>query len=140
MPNGEPPTRPNKGKIVIVDITVRMPVAVPKSYDADAVDFWLNESSHCIGNELKQLAESEFRANERSCCDTCNRTTAEVHNMTPTVEEINEVRLGRGCGEDFKDIYFPDDEACFNCHKWHHTETGELDKDVVNACAGRKVF
>lgn len=42
-------------KRVPVRMTLHMQVEVPEDWDDDMVEFWLNESSHCSNNEVRDL-------------------------------------------------------------------------------------
>lgn len=58
----------------MIDLTVRMIITVPQEWGADEIDFYLNESSHCLGNEILQLAEEE--QSKPGTCFTCFRAEA----------------------------------------------------------------
>lgn len=59
-----------------VAITAHVTVSVPEDWEADNVDFWLNESSHCLGTEFQRLGE--HIASMPSGCDICSRANAVV--------------------------------------------------------------
>lgn len=74
---------------VVIELTVRMLREYPDDWDARMIDFHLNDSSHCLGNEIRELAESD-KAEEGSC-DTCNR--AEAHFLrAATAEDVENFR------------------------------------------------
>lgn len=67
-------------KTVVIELRIKMLAEFPADdpyWDAKAIEFFYNESSHCIGNEIAALKESDDIAGEESMCDSCDRT--EVH-------------------------------------------------------------
>lgn len=42
-------------KLVAVRMTVHIQVEVPADWDDDMVEFWLNESSQCANNQVRDL-------------------------------------------------------------------------------------
>jgi len=64
-------------KKVIIELTVKMIVEVPKVWNKHNIEFWLNESSHCLENEIIQLTnEIRKRDIERpDTCSICHRAT-----------------------------------------------------------------
>ena len=84
----------SKRKPVLVELKIKMIVDVPESWEQSDVEFWLNESSHCIGTEITELAWGEALANDNGCCDSCGKTEASVVSMTPTADEIQHNRPG----------------------------------------------
>lgn len=73
---------------VVVEVRIKMVLDVSQSWTNDPdrdlkdyVEFWLNESSHCAGNELGKLAE---RLDARGLGCSCNQTETEfVRVATP---------------------------------------------------------
>lgn len=60
-------------KLVPVRMTVYLKVEVPDDWDDDAIEFFLNESSHCSNNEVRQLADECDRLGNERCF--CSRTS-----------------------------------------------------------------
>lgn len=61
-----------RGRTVAVELKTWLVVEVPAAWDEEQIRFHLNDSSHCAGNEIGQLAEEENRV-EGECC-SCFRT------------------------------------------------------------------
>ncbi len=85
-------------KHVLIELRVRMAVPVPSDWDKDAVEFWGNESSHCLGTEIAQLYR-ESTAEEGSC-NTCSRSSVFYVRDIPEGEEITSG--GAGFGDDWR--------------------------------------
>jgi hypothetical protein len=69
-------------RTVVVELKIRILRSYPVDWSVDSIEFHLNESSHCIGNEIREIAESDS-AIENSC-DTCHRTeTKYLREATP---------------------------------------------------------
>lgn len=50
-------------KRIVYELTITMEESVPLEWDADQINFWLNESSWCMGNafeKLKDMVGNEF--------------------------------------------------------------------------------
>lgn len=70
-------------KKVVVEITFTMLIDMLKDSTPYNVDFYLNESSHCLATELETLLEEEKQA-EPGTCFTCGRATAKyIRDATP---------------------------------------------------------
>jgi len=71
-------------KRVRVRIIFERVIWVPEDWDRDMVEFWLNDSSHCLANEVRH-DEIEEIDNDDSSCGLCLRegTRGEVVDMTP---------------------------------------------------------
>lgn len=81
-------------KKVVVDVTFTMLMSVSENWGKQDVEFWLNDSSHCLANEIITLQEEENRAEEGTCF-TCNRANAvyvrdaldsDIENLTPPTQ------------------------------------------------------
>lgn len=93
-------------KKVVVAVTFTMLREVTEDWDAQSVEFWLNESSHCLSSEVQDLADEDERA-EDGCCFTCHRakaaylreaTPADIEELTPpkpAKPEVDEVAAER---------------------------------------------
>jgi hypothetical protein len=69
-------------RTVVVEIKVKILRKFPTDWDVDLIEFHLNESSHCIGNEIEEIYESDNAI--ESSCDTCHRTEAKyLREATP---------------------------------------------------------
>ena len=55
-------------KVVMVQVTMTIPRVVPASWDADAVDFHLNESSWCANNIEDDLARYKDAMGDDAPC------------------------------------------------------------------------
>jgi hypothetical protein len=62
-------------KAIIIELKVKLIVTVPNYWNTSNIEFKYNGSSHCLGNEIKQL----FQENEKieSECFTCHRSSVE---------------------------------------------------------------
>jgi hypothetical protein len=79
---------------VLIEVTVRMVVSVPSDWNEhphgleeqglrDHVEFWLNDSSHCAGNEIIAIAQAIEAAGDDPSCG-CSRTKSKfVRVATP---------------------------------------------------------
>lgn len=63
-------------KTVLVELSLMTLVDVPDDWNQDNIEFYLNESCHCLGNELQELAASDAYVMQRNSCDTCHRSRA----------------------------------------------------------------
>ena len=45
-------------RTVVLELKIRIVVEVPRNWDRHDIEFLYNESSHCIGNELKKIAKA----------------------------------------------------------------------------------
>jgi hypothetical protein len=61
-----------------VFITIEHEVKVPRAWNYDLLDYWLNESSHCIGNEVQEIGEMVAKDSEKGLCNICAITTVRV--------------------------------------------------------------
>jgi hypothetical protein len=59
-------------RTVKIELKTWLVISVPQSWTEDDINFYLNNSSHCIGNEIEQLAEENQRV-PGECC-SCHRT------------------------------------------------------------------
>lgn len=66
-------------KNVVIELRVKMIVKVPTEWTGDDIDFWLNESSHCLNNEVDQLYMecNDPYFVENSWCNICARAEGE---------------------------------------------------------------
>ncbi len=62
----------------------------PVDFDAEAINFHLNESCHCLGNEILALAASEGLV--KDSCDTCHRAEG-AYVREATAEDLEELKL-----------------------------------------------
>lgn len=74
-------------KPVLIELSVKMLVEVADDWQQDNVEFWLNESSHCLDNEILQIADTIER--RPGLCTTCYRAKAKVLNMEPSKIDID---------------------------------------------------
>lgn len=77
-----------------IELRVRMMVSVPADWDDDAITFFYNESSHCLGNELAVLAEQYDKDNENSVCNLCCRASAVLLPENTVISGLSERELG----------------------------------------------
>ena len=79
-------------RTVVVELTTRMVISMPRCYDQDDIEFSMNESSACKSRYIDQLyAESN---SEENICKICARTdmkylreaSAEDHAMLHYIE------------------------------------------------------
>ena len=85
-------------RTVVIELKTWLVVTVPQSWDVDMINFYYNESSHCIGTEIAQIAEEEERLPGRCC--TCFRTEAQFLREATEKDHVdtnwkNAVKLGR---------------------------------------------
>ena len=87
-----------KRRNVVVRITVEMVIDVPDDRDAaepwwteSGVNFYLNDSSHCLGADLVRFGEAQSEAFGDGECITCHRATGE-YVREATAEDVE--RLG----------------------------------------------
>ena len=59
---------------VAIELVVVMFVEVPDDWDIDQINFWLNESCHCLTNEVGTLCDEFDKLGECECM--CNRLSA----------------------------------------------------------------
>lgn len=63
-----------ENKKIVIELTVKMIIEVPKDWDEEAINFYLNESSHCLETEVFQLArEAGFDEENPPLCSICHR-------------------------------------------------------------------
>jgi hypothetical protein len=76
---------PRKKKTVRILISFEMDREVPEEWDQNQVEFYYNESSHCMGNEIAY----EHRAiqKQKNTCDFCHRCSVKVISMNPEPKE-----------------------------------------------------
>ena len=62
-------------KKAVIELTVKMIIEVPKDWDKESINFYLNEGSHCLEAEVFQLAtEAGFDGGEDiPLCSICHR-------------------------------------------------------------------
>ena len=58
-------------RTVALELKTWLLVSVPRDWDENDINFFFNESSHCIGNEFRQIVDEH----ERGHC-ACFRTKA----------------------------------------------------------------
>ncbi len=63
-------------KTVNIELTCTMPVEVPTDWTKDDVDFWLEGSSFCLGNLIRQ--EHDRIESKPGLCDFCVRARAHM--------------------------------------------------------------
>ena len=55
----------------MIEITSTHMIEVPVDYTVDDITYYLNESSHCLENELEKMLD-----HPKDTCDTCWRANA----------------------------------------------------------------
>lgn len=85
--------KPMTNKDVVIEVTFTLLRKVRANWKPEDVEFWLNESSHCLSTELGVLMDEEERAGD-GCCFTCHRAKAkylreaspeDVERLTPPI-------------------------------------------------------
>ena len=74
-------------KPVRVAITFDRTVEVPDDYDEHMVEFWMNDSSHCLISELRDEVDEH---DAREACTLCSRAIVKVLDMSPPGPDIEE--------------------------------------------------
>ncbi len=74
-------------KRVRVAITFERLIEVSDDYDEGMVQFYMNDSSHCLISELR---DEVWEHDENGFCTLCARASARVVNMNPPPEEPEE--------------------------------------------------
>lgn len=80
-------------KKVVVRATIEYVVDVPGDWGAEQVEFWLNESSRCASNTIREISNQFERAADRGNCPCDSVTHAFVRddapaNSTPVAVEV----------------------------------------------------
>ncbi len=80
-------------KKVVIELTVKMIIEVPKDWDEDSINFYLNESSHCLEAEVFQLAREVGFDEEKnpSLCSICHRAKG-IYIQDANEENIENLR------------------------------------------------
>jgi hypothetical protein len=60
-------------RTIVVELKSKMVVTVPQYWTRENIDFFFDGSSHCLANEIQQLAEEAKQ--EENICHVCSRTT-----------------------------------------------------------------
>ena len=61
-------------KKVVIELIVKMIIEVPKDWDKESINFYLNDGSHCLETEVFQLAiEAGFDEKNPPLCSICHR-------------------------------------------------------------------
>ena len=64
-----------KQRQVVIGLKTWLVVSVPDDWDEHQIEFFFNESCHCSGNEIQQLADEDNRVPHS--CVSCFRTEVE---------------------------------------------------------------
>jgi len=73
-------------RTVVVEMTIRYVIKVPRTWDEEFINFHRNDSSFCLGNDIHQLEEEATR--EPNLCNICQR--AEVRYLREATEQDHE--------------------------------------------------
>lgn len=76
-------------RTVVLEMTIKYIVSIPKSWDQDMIEFHRNESSYCTSNDIDIIKESSDNA-EEGTCNTCFRTSVKFIREA-TQEDMNEM-------------------------------------------------
>jgi hypothetical protein len=87
-------TEPTPKKAVNIALTFRLTVMVPADWDRQMIEFFYNESSHCVATELRELAAADEEAGEGTCV-TCWRSDAKLLGDATEEDVEHERSLGR---------------------------------------------
>ena len=71
-----------------------MLVSVPADWDDDQIEFYLNDSSHCRGNELRVLADQLDKDDENHRCNLCCRSSAVLLPEDAQIVGLSDAELG----------------------------------------------
>lgn len=77
-------------KTVVIELTIRMLRDYPADWSEGMINFHLNESSHCLGTEIVDLAASDQA--EDGSCDSCHRAEAR-YLRDATGQDIENLKL-----------------------------------------------
>lgn len=61
----------SKKRNIIIEITTTHMIDIPEDYTEDDIDFYLNDSSHCLETEFIKMMD-----HPENTCDTCWRAEA----------------------------------------------------------------
>lgn len=68
----------NLTKKVIIEFIIETTIEVPKGWDEDKINFYLNESSYCQGNLVEQINKEmiDHEKTNPNTCNVCHRSSA----------------------------------------------------------------
>ena len=88
------PVQKTKQRPVKIALTFRMTVMVPEDWSDHDIEFFYNDSSHCLVNELAELTNAEEAAGE-GVCVTCGRAEVKLLGAASDSDVEWERSLGR---------------------------------------------